>query len=297
MLLISINSIGQITQSGGNIGISKNIPQYKLDVNGNINSTGYRINGTLKELSQWSTVTYGVTYASNVGIGVAAENNIRLKLYSTTPILKFEEDVTNKYQTLTLNSSGDLLLGNGTITDAIYVKQTNGNLGVLTTPSYPLDVDGIVRTNSYLMQQGIFAGIYVDDGSTAQSITNGTTYTKSTAFTTNGNASNCTADATNDKITITKTGKYMVMGTCSFTSGTNSVVWKCAAFLGGVEQGNVHWARKVGTGSDVGSASFMGTINVTSVPVDLDMRFRHDQAGAINITVVYSNITVNYLGE
>lgn len=160
-----------------------------------------------------------------------------------------------------------------------------------------LTINGTIKTSTYLMQQGIYAGIYVADASAAQSIANGTTYTKSTAFTTNGNSANCTSDAANDKITITKTGKYLVNGTCSFSSGTSNVVWKGCAFLNGVEQSNIHWARKVGSSGDVGSASFMGTINVTSVPVDLDMRFRHDQGSATNITVQYSNLTVIYLGE
>lgn len=141
-----------------------------------------------------------------------------------------------------------------------------------------------------------YGEIYVNDGSTAQSIPTGTTYTKLTGFAANGEFDNVavTADYANDKIIIKKSGKYLINGSCSFTSGTNSVVFRAALFSGGTEKGNVHWARKVGTGSDVGSASFCGIVDVdvSGGNVDLDMRIRHDQAGNINFTPMYMNVTV-----
>lgn len=149
----------------------------------------------------------------------------------------------------------------------------------------------------HLKKAGTAAEIYVADGSTAQSIPTGVTYTKSTAFTNNGESSNCTSDATNDKITITKTGKYRVSGAFSGQSGTANVVFRGAAFLNGVEQDRVHFKRKFATASDSGSMSFTGFIDVTSVPVDLDFRVRHDNAGSINLTIEYANLNVEYWGE
>jgi len=278
------------------IGSMQNSASEAQDTTKNIIYALQNINPTYNKLTiNGSLNVTGSIYKNNNPIDLWTLNNNRLtyQIYND-----FEGDSAF---TIFDNPGGVNVIKINTLDQTIVfddAEQGDYQVGINTrTPDYTLDVNGVIKSSSYLIQQGIYAGIYVDDGSTAQSIANGTTYTKSTAFTTNGNAANCTADAANDKITITKTGKYMVMGTCSFTSGTNSVVWRSAAFLGGVEQGNIHWARKVGTGSDVGSASFMGTINVTSVPVDLDVRFRQDQAGAINITVVYSNITVNYIGE
>lgn len=420
MLLITINSIAQITQSGGNVGISKKTPQYKLDVNGAINATEFRLNGTVGRLSQWTTSSSKIYYnTGEVGIGTNnpiyklhvlgstyfrgsntitlnvidadsmvtvfdalagdyGSNIYRIKTNSkkilfdetnygykigigkTSPNYKLDVNgsingtsyylsgvlqsfsqwqnssnniyfktgnvsINNNRNTVPLTVKGTTLFYDGSNNPAlfeigdtttgtslaffdtqgqriIFNTTTSGagvyKMGIGTdAPTQSLDVVGNIKTSTYLMQQGIYAGIYVADASTAQSIANGTTYTKSTAFTTNGNAANCTSDATNDKITITKTGKYLVNGTCSFSSGTSNVVWKGCAFLNGIEQSNIHWARKVGSSGDVGSASFMGTISVTSVPVDLDMRFRHDQGSATNITVQYANMTVIYLGE
>lgn len=281
-----------ISYSAGNVGIKKS-PSYELDVNGTINATNLYKNGVI---FSYNTMFTGSPSIDNI------VNTQSLLYFRAGTSLRWAIGKTSDTESGS-NNGADFALyrfaDNGTDLPKVFtVKRNNGFIGINNnSPTYQLDVSGIVSTTSYLIQQGIYAGIYVADGATAQSIANGATYTKSTAFVTNGLSANCTPDVANDKITITKTGKYMVIGTCSFTSGTNSVVWKSAAFLDGVEQGNIHWARKVGTGSDVGSASFMGIINVTSVPVDLDVRFRHDQAGSINITVVYSNITVNYIGE
>jgi hypothetical protein len=145
-----------------------------------------------------------------------------------------------------------------------------------------------------------YGGIYLDNGSTAQSIPTGTTYTKLTGFATDGEYDNVavTANVANDKIIVKKTGKYLITGSTSFTSGTNSVVFRAALFAGGVEKGNVHWARKVGTGSDVGCAAFTGIIAVDASGgnVDLDVRIRHDQAGSIDFTPMYMNLTVTEIG-
>ena len=110
-----------------------------------------------------------------------------------------------------------------------------------------------------------------------------------------GNASNCTADATNDKITITKAGKYRVVGTFSF-SGTANSNWRIALFNDGTEEACVHLARKLGAGGDVGSASFSGII-VAGANKDIDVRARHDSVGNQDITMQYSNLSVVYIGE
>lgn len=145
---------------------------------------------------------------------------------------------------------------------------------------------------------GTFANIHVhDEGATPQDIPAGATYTKCTGFDDNGQSSNCTADAANDKITITRAGRYLVNHNSSFTGDTNNVTYFAAAFLGGAEKNDLHCVRKLGTAGDVGSMSFCGIIDVTSVPVDLDVRVRHDNVGTVEYTIEYGGLTVNYLGE
>jgi len=157
--------------------------------------------------------------------------------------------------------------------------------------------DGTVMINDYLYQAGTYAEIWLADGSTDQAIATGASYVKLTHFTDNGASSNCTAAAASDKITITKAGLYLVSGSCSFSCDTNLVSFRIAAFLDGTEQDHIHFIRKMGAGGDIGSASMTGIIDVTSVPLDLDMRARHDNGGSVDIQMNYSNFNVLYLGE
>lgn len=176
-----------------------------------------------------------------------------------------------------------------------------------TTDATDKDTGSIVTDGGFAAEKDIFAGgrvrhtgcyaeIHVHDASTAQSINNGTTYTKLTAFTDNGSAANCTADAANDKITLTKAGKYRVSWHMSFTCGTNNVVWKVAAFLDSTELDDCHAQTKIGTAGDSQHVSAMAILTTTANK-DLDLRARHDQGGATNITPVYANLNVDYLGE
>lgn len=164
--------------------------------------------------------------------------------------------------------------------------------GVTDQISVTNDGDGSIT----LALVPIFGEIYVADASTAQSIPTGATYTKSTGFTTNGQALNCTPDAANDKITITKTGIYRCVGSIHFYSGTAHVEWRGAAFLNGTEQSQCHFMEDVLTAGDPVHASFNGFIDVTSVPVDVDLRLRHDNVGSVNATVTYANLNVQYIG-
>lgn len=144
---------------------------------------------------------------------------------------------------------------------------------------------------------GAHGSIYVDDGAVAQTIATGASYVKVTAFTTDGNSNNITTDAANDKITFTVPGTYHATASCSFTAATNLVNWFGAMFLDGVEQDNLHFERKIGTGGDYGSATLSGLINVTTVPADVDFRVRHDKVSSDDITVRYSNMMVHLVGQ
>jgi hypothetical protein len=58
------------------VGVGKNDPGYKLDVNGEINATGLRINGTPFSGSQWTDGSGLISYsAGNVGIGTGATSS------------------------------------------------------------------------------------------------------------------------------------------------------------------------------------------------------------------------------
>jgi hypothetical protein len=154
-----------------------------------------------------------------------------------------------------------------------------------------------IFTGQRLRQIGCYAEIHIDDGSTAQSIATGTTYAKLTGIVSNGEAANCIADGTNSKITVTKTGRYRVSFNMSMTSGTNNVTYKAAIFWNGTEQHQIHAQTKLANGADSQHISASGIVRVTSATTDTDLRVRHDNGGSVNLTPVYANITVDYLGE
>lgn len=228
--------------------------------------------------------------------------------------------------TYTALTTDQLILATGTFTitlpavaDSAGVEMTVKNIstGVITIDGAGAEtIDGAANkvlyaqydsvdlacngTAWYIQDQKIapaYAAIHVHDASTAQAIATGATYTKVTAFTDNGVSSNCTPDQANDKITITRPGKYQVEGSFSFSSGTNTVEFKMAVFINGVEFDNLHCTRKIGTAGDVGNAGITGIVDITSVPIDLDLRARHDNGGSVNLTVTYANLNVSLLGE
>lgn len=155
---------------------------------------------------------------------------------------------------------------------------------------------GNISVGGYVEQHGIFASIYVAGASAAQQIATGATYVKSTAFTTNGEYANCTPDSDSDLISITKSGKYRVTASVCAKSGTANVIWEGVASLGGVAKTNLHWKRKLTTTTDVGNMGFNDFLDVTSVPIDLDLRLRHDNGGGVNITIEYATLNVEYVG-
>jgi hypothetical protein len=154
-----------------------------------------------------------------------------------------------------------------------------------------IQVDPTTAINDY---RSTYAEIYYSDASTAQSIPTGTTYTKWTAFTTDGESNNCTADAANDKITITEAGTYFVQGNFSTSCGTDSVTASKALFVGGSEVNKIHKLCMFSTQTNAQEGSISGLIKVTDaqVPVDIDVRIRHDNVSDVNFTGIYGNLTV-----
>lgn len=146
-----------------------------------------------------------------------------------------------------------------------------------------------------------FGDMYIDEGTTSTSISAGATYTPVTQWNTDGvngtTQGGVTPDKANNEIVLGDAGKYYISSTISFTSDTNNVVLIGSIFLDGVEQPNVHLARKVGTGSDLGSASMSGIIVSDSANEPIDLRLRHDAGGAVAITLEYSNISVFRIGD
>lgn len=111
-----------------------------------------------------------------------------------------------------------------------------------------------------------YGSIYVSNGSTAQTGI-GTSYTKITGFAANGSASgDVTPDHANDRITVATAGNYEVFFQCSF-SGSVSTTFTISLAVDGTENEQYALQRKLGTGGDVGSASFTGQITLSAAQV------------------------------
>ncbi len=143
---------------------------------------------------------------------------------------------------------------------------------------------------------GVFAEIYDHEGVTPQEIADGASYVKCTAFSADGVSNNCIADATNSKITLTRVGTYKIECSLSFTADKDNVNWFGSIFVDGVEQDKMHFERKLGKGGDYGSTQFGGLVTVTAVPVDVDLRLRHDDGNPDDVTIRYINLNTNRTG-
>lgn len=77
---------------------------------------------------------------------------------------------------------------------------------------------------------GVYGSIYIDEGATAQAVANGAT-DKVTGFSLSGKGANgpykdTVPDYTNDQITLTHAGVYLVQLACSYTSNGTNVKWE-----------------------------------------------------------------------
>jgi len=200
--------------------------------------------------------------------------------------------VTNGY-TIAAEAGAEITVNTGTGFTCDYVIKTAN----ATTPDEAVRItsDNNMIVGGRVTEQGTYAVIQNVNNATAQTIATGATPTKITNFTKNGLSSNCTADFTNNKITVTKTGRYDVTATTNFQSGTGNVVFWATVYVNGVAQdGNLN--RKIATSGDVGSATLTDIVNV-SAGQDIDVRIRHNNGADVDVTMTYATIKVVYVGE
>jgi hypothetical protein len=141
-----------------------------------------------------------------------------------------------------------------------------------------------------------YAGIYVKDSIATISVDQDNADTLVTQWTNNSPSNNCTPDQANNKITITKAGVYCVDFHASVVlSGGATVSLRLEGYLDGVIQANLHAHRTIST-TNVGSMSFGSYIDVTSVPVDLDVRANINSSTARLLTVEDAQLNVRMVG-
>lgn len=111
-----------------------------------------------------------------------------------------------------------------------------------------------------------YGEIYVRDNAGATTIAVAGTFVQFTGFTTNGASNNATPDHTNDHITITKAGHYLVTLSIAVLSvgggGADTIEIEVRKNNGATVFNNLHGHRKLaGGGGDQGSMSISGIID------------------------------------
>jgi hypothetical protein len=181
------------------------------------------------------------------------------------------------------------------VADSYFLPNHSGDMSSGHIPKAPVKDTDLVN-KEYVDNVIKFGEIFAHDASAAQSYPSGAVYTKSTQWTLNGLSHGATNDVANDKITINSVGKYKVDCSICGSSATANITWLASIFSDNTEQDQIHWRRKFGTATAEGSMSMTGLIHVTSVPCDVDLRFRHDSGTAKDFTITYANMNLSLLG-
>ena len=297
----------------GYVGIGPTAPLLPLTVSGTVVNVGlFDTDGTAgSKLAKinYNSGSFQISLPADSGLSPVVAINVN-RVGNNISSIKLSASSSNAGD-LTVDDDGDIGIGTIGPDRKVEVLDTDPQLRLTHTDGsvyseIATDANGdttITNTgdemtiNELLYYQGTYAEIYTHDNSTAMAVATGAGYTLFDQWAVNGLSNNATPDQVNNKITITKTGVYRVNGAVSMFSGTANAVLIGSAFLGGVEQNQIHFQRKIATTSDAGAAAFSGLINVSSVPVDLDFRMRHNLGGSVDITLTYANMNAEYIGE
>ncbi len=145
-----------------------------------------------------------------------------------------------------------------------------------------------------------FAQIYEEDGTSTLALAAQDTAYQITAFSANGESNNATPDHTNDHITITKAGKYLVTINISF-SQTTAVAIEYDFHLyknnGDTEFGEVGAHRNGGASNSVGNCGCTGIVDF-AVNDTVELWVERLDGGGVSrtITIQQCSLTLSQIG-
>jgi hypothetical protein len=292
---------------GGNVGIGTTTPVYPLDIRGATNHAAASF-GAVCSINDWTGIFLSWysgtdTYKKGLIGFTPIDGNVRGNMFFALNGAASSANATIADAVLTLS-----YLGDATFLSSIKTGAPTGGtaaawkFGIHGVGSVQADIAGVAY--NLITTEGIFGGLYLHDGVTAQTIATGATYVQLTGFNTaqgsNGQATNCTPDKTNRKITVGRIGKYLVHFSFSGSCNTSNATWGFVVFAAGAEQQNTEGSCKMANSADIQTCSGHGFVYITSLSGtggDIDLRTHHDNGGSLNLTPVFVNLTATRVGD
>lgn len=149
-----------------------------------------------------------------------------------------------------------------------------------------------------------FAGIGLDEGVTAQTVTNGSTPVAVTTFNTaqgfNDISNDATANKVNNRIEITRTGRYKVDWSLSISAGTNNVQVYGAVIVGGTSVASGQAGTKLGTSGEthfLGGTAIIDVASVAGTDGHVQLGYWHGHGGSVDLTARFAGLIVVRLGD
>jgi len=196
------------------------------------------------------------------------------------------------------NSAHAIIFGDGQDSAIGYDSQDTYLVNLVGAGDFRISMDVDILGGTWWTGEATglsFGGISVYNNGTADTVATAT-WTQLTRFDTNDPSNNTTPDNTNDHITITKAGKYLVTMSCAF-SGDPNVTWTGGVWKnnGGTQITNLQAHRKLGAGGDVGSVSAIGIADF-ALNDTIEIWFEHNEGVNKNITVVDCTLSIVQTG-
>lgn len=157
---------------------------------------------------------------------------------------------------------------------------------------------------AYNPHPGTFAGIGLNNGSTAQAVANGTTPVVVTTFNTaagfNEFANDAVSNKTNNRVEITRTGRYKVDWSLSLSAGTNNIQAYGAVMVGGTAAASGRAGTKLHTSGEVSFLGGTAVIEVASVAGTdghVQLGYWHNHGSSVDLTALFAGLIVTRLGD
>lgn len=140
-----------------------------------------------------------------------------------------------------------------------------------------------------------YGQIYADGNTVGQTLNTGS-YTKLTQFTDDGlESANITVSAANNKITIERTGIYLIIWHIGF-SGDPLVEWLLAPFVDGTRMAAGTIKCTIRSSSDIEGSSGFAIYDATTQPLDVDLRAQPDTNGE-EIVLEYGTLFLERIAD